>query len=47
MLKCRLHLMGMQNVILDKVALKEQYTVVQACQTEGPRRAIWVTFVLS
>jgi hypothetical protein len=23
------------------------YTVEQACQTEGPPRAIWVTFVLS
>jgi hypothetical protein len=23
------------------------YTIYQACQTEGPPRAIWVTFVLS
>jgi len=30
-----------------KVIHHRQYPVEQACQTEDPPRAIWVTFVLS
>jgi hypothetical protein len=32
---------------LEGIGVSVLYTVYQACQTEGPPRAIWVTFVLS
>ena len=34
-------------VMFCELRLCHTYLVNQACQTEGPPRAIWVTFVLS